>query len=138
MIMNKYFKDFLVGHNFLPYESWNFIKINHKIDSNHIEEKGKIRETLKNVGCGVYIYTNHKRNILYVGEGILKDRLIRHYEKSYQDKVKGSPRYNFFNNQKEEMIVYFKQIDDKYERQAIEAMLIVVLQPIYNKVGLHK
>lgn len=31
------------------------------------------------------------------------------------------------------MIVYFKSIDDKYERQAIEAM-IMVLQPIYNKI----
>lgn len=134
MIMNKYFKDFLIGHKFLPYESWNFIKINHKIDSNRIEEKKNIRETLKSAGCGVYIYTNHKKEVLYVGEGILRNRLIRHYEKSYQVKVKGSPRYDFFNNQKEEMIVYFKPMDDKYERQAIEAMLIVVLQPIYSKI----
>ena len=132
--MNKYFKDFLIGYKFLPYESWNFININHKIDSNRIEEKKKIREILKDAGCGIYIYTNHKKEVLYVGEGILQNRLIRHYEKSYQNKVKGSPRYDFFNNQKEEMIVYFKSIDDKYERQAIEAMLIVVLQPIYNKL----
>ncbi|NRG28101.1 hypothetical protein HRF69_13335 [Bacillus circulans] len=132
--MYKYFKDFLISHNFLPYGSWNFIKINHKNDSNKIEEKRKIRETLKDAGCGVYIYTNPKKDVLYVGEGILKDRLIRHYEKSYQVKVKGSPRYDFFNNQKEEMIVYFKSMDDKYERQAIEAMLIVVLHPIYNKI----
>ena len=134
MSMYKYFKDFLISHNFLPYGSWNFIKINHKNDSNKIEEKRKIRETLKDAGCGVYIYTNPKKDVLYVGEGILKDRLIRHYEKSYQVKVKGSPRYDFFNNQKEEMIVYFKSMDDKYERQAIEAMLIVVLHPIYNKI----
>ncbi|MBL5779430.1 hypothetical protein HV438_14495 [Bacillus sporothermodurans] len=60
--------------------------------------------------------------------------MVRHYEKTYKDKVKGSPRYDFFNNQKEEMIVYYKSIDNKYERQAIEAMFIVVLQPIYNKI----
>lgn len=91
MYMNKYFKEFLIGHNFLPYESWNFIEINNEKGSNRIEEKKKIRKTLNDPGCGVYIYTNHKKEVLYVGEGILMDRIIRHYEKSYQDKVKGSP-----------------------------------------------
>jgi len=46
--MNKYFKDFLIGHKFLPYESWNFIKINHKIDSNRIKE-AKEEETFQKV-----------------------------------------------------------------------------------------
>lgn len=43
---------------------------------------------LKNIGKVVNIYTNQENEgILYVGEGIIKDRLLRHYKKSYEERV---------------------------------------------------
>lgn len=132
--MNEHFKDFLTEQNFLPYENWNFIQINHEENSNKEEEQKKIRETLKDVGCGVYIYTNEHKEVLYIGEGILKARLLRHYRKSFKDKVKNNPSHKFFNKRKEKMTVYYQLIDDKYERLAIEAMLTVVLKPSYMRI----
>lgn len=131
--MNEHFKDFLTEQNFLPYENWDFIQINHEESSNQEEEQKKIRETLKDVGCGVYIYTNDHKEVLYIGEGILKARILRHYRKSYKDKVKNNLSHKFFYERKEKMTVYYKSIDDKYERLAVEAMLTVVLKPSYIK-----
>ncbi|MFJ8256554.1 hypothetical protein ACIQ4Z_04650 [Peribacillus asahii] len=62
------------------------------------------------------------------------DRLIRHYKKSYEERVKRSPRYIFFISHKEKMIVYYREVANIYERKAIEALLITVLKPKYNEL----
>lgn len=133
--MKKTFKELLEAQNILPYKegNWRTICIDHSEISDRVEEKKKIRSGLKNVGCGIYIFTNKNNNVLYVGEGIIKERLIRHYLKSYEDRVKGSPRYHYFKMHKEEMFVFYREFPSKYERLAIEAMLITVLEPKYNE-----
>lgn len=75
---------------------------------------------------GIYIYTCiENRKVLYVGEGIIIDRLIRHYKKSYLSKPQ-IPRDIFFNaqEQKKKLLVYYIEIPDPYDRKAIEALLL--------------
>lgn len=116
----------------LPFTKWNQIEINHNEDSNQEEVKSYIREKLKYVDTGVYIYTNKQEEVLYIGEGRIKTRLIRHYKKSYEEQI-NSPRHKFFKERRESMIVYYLPMNDKYERLAVEAMLTVIYEPSYIK-----
>ena len=133
--MKKLFKEFLEAHNILPYKEnkWEVISIDHSEFSNRVEERKKIRNGLKSIGCGIYIYTNKNGDVLYVGEGIVRDRLMEHYKKSHEKREKGSPRYYFFHSRKEEVSVYFREFPNKYERLAVEAMLTTVLEPKYSE-----
>lgn len=135
--MENSFRELLEQQKLLPYKNsnWDELTINHSKDSNRIVERSNIRTQFKNVENGVYIYTNKMNSeVLYVGEGNLKDRLKRHYEKSYKKEIKKNLRYEFFSSdeQKIEMLVFYTELVNVYERRAIEAMLITVLKPKYN------
>lgn len=130
--MKEQFEGFLIDQNILPYEGWNKIIVNHEEGYNQMEVKDHIRKEIKDEDSGVYIYTNDRGEVLYIGEGKLKSRLLRHYKKSYKKQI-NSPRHHFFQERKEKMTVYYKLMNDKYERLAIEAMLTVVLEPSYIK-----
>lgn len=133
--MKGTFEGFLIEQNLLPLseENWDVISINHSEGSDQVGENKNVRTKLSNSKYGVYIYTNKNGDVYYVGEGNFIERFIRHYKKSYENRVKGSPRYRFFNKHKEEMIVYYKEFVSKNDGLPIEAMLITVLEPEYNK-----
>lgn len=130
------FESFLKEHSILPLNkaNWNLISINHSHGSNKVNENKNIRTNIRSKGkYGVYIYTNKNGDVYYIGEGKFINRFIRHYKKSYEDRIKGSSRYKFFNEHKEEMDVYFKEFSSKSDGLPIEAMLITVLEPKYNE-----
>ena len=132
------FKELLENQKYLPYTNgnWNNIMLDHTKGSNVTLERGKINTQLINNMKGVYIYTNEETSeVLYVGEGDLKNRLERHYGKTYQKENKENPRSKFFKSveQRVKMLIYYTEIENVYERRAIEAMLTTVLKPKYNR-----
>lgn len=133
--MKDIFENFLIEQSILPLSkgNWDVISINHSEGSDQVGENKNVRTKLSNSKYGVYIYTNKNGDVYYVGEGKLKSRLIRHYKKSYEIRSNGSSRYHFFNIRKEEMIVYYKEFPSKSEGLPIEALLITVMEPMYNE-----
>jgi hypothetical protein len=137
--MKQYFEDFLKEQGLLPLESnkWNKITVDHTKESEPIsrksEVKRKISKTVKGLK-GVYVY-KYQDQILYVGEGILERRLRRHYNESYKSaRSKRTKKWHdFFGSYRHVLDVYYLEVQDKYIRKTIEAMLTVVLEPEYIK-----
>lgn len=137
--MKKHFEKFLKEQGLLPLKNgkWNKMTVDHTKESEPTgrksEVKRKITKTVKGLK-GVYIY-KYQDQILYVGEGNLERRLKRHYNKSYKpSKSKRAKKgHDFFGSYRHVLDVYYLEVQDKYTRKAIEAMLTVVLEPEWVK-----
>ncbi|PWA13238.1 hypothetical protein DCC39_01985 [Pueribacillus theae] len=101
-------------------------------------QKAKIEN---NVPCelGMYIYTNASDNkVLYVGEGNLQKRLIRHLQKIRINHSQESSRYYFFFALQIKMRVLFIKASkigfDKKRLQNLECAYKLLLNPIYDQM----
>ncbi|CAM4275818.1 hypothetical protein BAMA_07800 [Bacillus manliponensis] len=114
--MGKSFKRLLLEElSFLPYTggNWHVIEIDHSecLKSERKYIRSKINTQLKGFPEGIYIYTSkNTKEVLYVGEGDIKTRMIRHYRKTYGEIDKKKASHIFFNNHKEEMLVYYREV----------------------------
>lgn len=84
---------------------------------------------------GVYVY--EKQGVIYyVGEGNLADRIRQHYTESYSTTKRKQHEkwYKFFSSNLGLFNVHWINVEDKYERTAIESMLTIVLEPEFNKI----
>ena len=140
MLTNAY-KELLEKEGFLPLQEsdkWKKIQIDHTVESapdkNDFAVNKYIKDNVK-FNSGVYIYTTSDGKVLYIGHSrTLVNRLKNHYEKSYGI-CQGSYQnyYDFFGRYREVLNVYICDLDDLFDRLAIESMLIRVLEPAFLK-----
>lgn len=120
-------------------DGWSYIDIDH---SNSCEENIKsIREFLKqNVGKanGIYKYTNNSGKSIYIGKGSpIINRLLAHYKASYKA-VSGDTKYNLWHRfwsskeNKTQLKVYWKNVDEEFMRKISEVLLTKDPEPYFE------
>lgn len=88
---------------------------------------------------GMYIYTSATDNkVLYVGEGVLQERIKRHLQKVRDNHSQESTRYYFFHALQIKMSVLFIKGSntglDKKRIQNLECAYKLLLNPIYDQM----
>lgn len=135
--LRKALREMLKQHRILPYTNWGSFEIQHEKPKSTKEQNSVYQIIEKNVGekYGVYIYEKDEK-ILYVGQGILKERIKSHYIESFKDPQKKSWKwYAFFSRHRGTLKVYWKECEDEESRKAYEGMLIFVLKPAFESFG---
>lgn len=135
---NKYIKMesklFLKKIKFLPLSKWHNFKLNHKKANERA--KNTIRKEVGDKN-GLYIYKKCVR-ILYIGKAkSLSGRLTSHYYESYKgvgNDIKGRDWYKFFSSNKGVIEIFWKEVKNEYERQALEKILEYVLESEFEKI----
>jgi hypothetical protein len=129
---------FLEENDFLPIEKWNCFRIDHKKPKSETE-KQNVREFIKSQtkNCnGLYIYADETGNIIYVGKGKpITNRLLSHYRECYEG-VPGDTKdkrwHRFFSSNQGNLMVYWIELEDEENRQLIEYLLSIVLNPTFK------
>ena len=138
--MKKEFKIFLTKNNYLPIlgKKWNKFKITHyKIDVPKDRKKDDHKEIREKFGdkAGIYCYKKGDK-IIYIGQSKnLKDRIRGHYQIAFEEK-KNDPKnkwHKFFKKNSGNLKILWKQINNRFERIAIEHMLKVVKKPKFDE-----
>ncbi|NHN34627.1 hypothetical protein [Paenibacillus agricola] len=137
-MLTEQFHEFLSKNRLLPFSLyWERIEVNHiDILENKLRVKMKqeITKTTGKTVKGLYVYYNASGGCLYVGEGMISNRIRDHYNESHNEKYKNKYKkwFDFFSTNLGLLTVYWMAYDDEIERKAIEAMLTKVLKPKYK------
>jgi hypothetical protein len=133
----KEIEEFLHGIGLLPYTNWKSITLEHGNREKTTKVLQQIREQ-KLKGGGIYIYTQNNA-VLYVGiDGAFPGRIKDHYKESiFEEKdgrkgMKGDKHGDwpaFFKKYPGTITVYYRMVEESYERKIIELMLEYLLEP---------
>ncbi|MEF8683605.1 UNVERIFIED_CONTAM: hypothetical protein ORM23_26705 [Bacillus cereus] len=133
-------KDVLVNNSLLPLESnpyWFNFEINYKYNekekhNNDLPLRKKIDKFVSKDKRGLYIFINPiTEEVLYVGEGWIRDRLREHVKKLYEENIR--PRNIFFKSIQCDVRIYWAECVGYHRRIAIEGALQCVLKPRYRR-----
>ncbi len=133
----KSYKDLLKKHEYLPLEKWKSGKVEHHIEKIKNHRKPPQRERILEQGKGIPgVYAYFLEDVcLYVGEaGDIGERLAKHYDEAWGDHSnwkKQHHQYEFFKLYRYELDVKWLELENEFDRKAIEAMCTRIFNPIY-------
>jgi excinuclease UvrABC nuclease subunit len=134
--MRNKFISFLESNGFYPYTQWDYFGIEHDDGKSHENTYASIKEKFGDKK-GLYIYTKGDR-ILYIGKAnSLFGRIKSHYQESFKE-VSGDTKWHtwhkFFSDDQNKgtLRIYWKELNNEFERQIIEKMLIYTLSPEFE------
>ncbi|MGM7702239.1 hypothetical protein ACSVDE_10990 [Pseudalkalibacillus sp. Hm43] len=136
MIIKNY-ESFLINLGYLPLSNWKSGNVQHQIQKLKGERKPPERERILNEfsrESGVYMYSYNDK-CLYVGEANdIGCRLAGHYDAAWlpqEGRQKKYPQYDFFKLYRYELEVKWIEVQNEFDRDAVEAMCTRIFNPIY-------
>lgn len=134
--MIESYTELLEKNNILPLSNWKVFTADHskeKIKGLRKEEHIEHIKMQANKIPGVYMYFDGDE-CLYVGiASNLSGRFIDHYKESWNEAPKGrnNQQFAFFNQYRIPLRVLWFEIENEFNRFAIEAMLTRIYNPKY-------
>jgi hypothetical protein len=121
-------------------KNWNSCEIIHQPDKPDDAELFKFKSFIKNHITnqgGVYAYINPKNELLYFGKSKnIRDRIFMHYREAYT-RISGTNKSaawcELFSRNTGELTLLWRIIDQDRLRIAIEEMVEVVVQSLFDK-----
>ncbi|MGD6870449.1 hypothetical protein ACQCV6_30720 [Bacillus cereus] len=133
-------KQALINQSLLPLDSnssWYNFEINYKYNekqkhTNDLPLRKEVDKFVSKSNRGIYVIVDStSEEVLYVGEGWVRNRLHEHIKKLYEDKPR--PRNKFFKSIQSEIRIYWTECIGYHRRIALEGVLQCVLNPRYRR-----
>lgn len=133
-------KETLVSNSLLPLDSnslWCWFDISYKYNEDEkatsdLPLRRKIDEFVPKNKRGLYVIVDPiTEEVLYIGEGWIRNRLHEHIKKLYEEKQR--PRNKFFKSIQGDIRIYWTECMGYHRRIAIEGALQCVLKPRYRR-----
>ncbi|MDA2190709.1 hypothetical protein PDN08_23765 [Bacillus cereus] len=133
-------KQALINQSLLPLDSnssWYNFEINYKYNekqkhTNDLPLRKEVDKFVSKSKRGIYVIVDStSEEVLYVGEGWVRNRLHEHIKKLYEDKPR--PRNKFFKSIQSEIRIYWTECIGYHRRIALEGVLQCVLNPRYRR-----
>ncbi|HDR7634217.1 TPA: GIY-YIG nuclease family protein [Bacillus mycoides] len=119
----------LVSEEILPLSSskWSVFQVDFKKECKEVTHK-IINDNVPSNVIGVYVIQNSDGEVLYVGQGKVKERIKRHYKKLFASIP--SYRQQFFQEKEGTMNIYWAAFER--DRLVVETLLQLVLNPAFE------
>ena len=127
--MRDKLEQLLVSEKILPLISskWSVFQVDFKKECKEVTHK-IINDSVPSNVIGVYVIQNNHGEVLYVGQGKIKERVKRHYQKLFASNP--SYRQQFFQEKEGTMNIYWAAIEK--DRLVVESLLQLVLNPVFE------
>ncbi|HDR3890849.1 TPA: GIY-YIG nuclease family protein [Bacillus cereus] len=127
--MRDKLEQLLVSEEILPLSSskWSVFQVDFKKGCKEITHK-MINNSVPSSIIGVYVIQTSDGEVLYVGQGKVKERIKRHYKKLFASKP--SYRQQFFQEREGTMNIYWAAFEK--DRLVVETLLHLTLNPVFE------